>query len=199
MPYTKDVLIGAPDQGGTTGAILHADVGTTLPTINNVFSANAAWRNNFSGNEYVSEEGLTLTPSFSTNNIKDWSGATVRKVLNEFDGKILWQMLSTNEEAMKIAFGEDYVNATAATREHGKLLEVALGAHLADEQSFIFLMKDGDAKMAVVVPNGQITEVGETNFRSNDAIKWPVTLSCYPDENGQSIYIWTDDGQVTSA
>ena len=75
MPYTKDVLIGAPDQAGATGAILHADVGTTLPTIANVFSPDAAWRSNFDGNEYVSEDGLTLAPSISTNEIKDWSGA----------------------------------------------------------------------------------------------------------------------------
>ena len=198
MPYTKDVLIGAPDQAGATGAILHADVGTTLPTIATVFSPNAAWRSNFDGNEYVSEDGLTLAPSISTNEIKDWSGATVRRVLSAFDGKISWQMLSTNEEAMKIAFGDENVTATAATREHGKLLETGLGAHLPDRQSFIFLMKDGDAKMAIVVPDGQITEVGEVAFKSNDAIKWPVTLSCYPDSSGQSIYIWTDDGQVAS-
>lgn len=198
MPYTKDVLIGAPDQAGATGAILHADVGTTLPTIANVFSPDAAWRSNFDGNEYVSEDGLTLAPSISTNDIKDWSGATVRRVLSAFDGKISWQMLSTNEEAMKIAFGDKNVTATAATTGHGKLLETGLGAHLPDRQSFIFLMKDGDAKMAIVVPDGQITEVGEVAFKSNDAIKWPVTLSCYPDSSGQSIYIWTDDG-VASA
>ena len=198
MPYTKDVLIGAPDQAGATGAILHADVGTTLPTIANVFSPDASWRSHFDGNEYVSEDGLTLAPSISTNDIKDWSGATVRRVLSAFDGKISWQMLSTNEEAMKIAFGDENVTATAATTGHGKLLETGLGAHLPDRQSFIFLMKDGDAKMAVVVPDGQITEVGEVAFKSNDAIKWPVTLSCYPDSSGQSIYIWTDDGQVAS-
>ena len=199
MPYTKDVLIGAPDQAGATGAILHADVGTTLPTIETVFTPSASWRANFDGNEYVSEDGLTLAPSISTNDIKDWSGATVRRVLSAFDGKISWQMLSTNEEAMKIAFGDENVKATAATTGHGKLLETGLGAHLPDRQSFIFLMKDGDAKMAVVVPDGQITEVGEVAFKSNDAIKWPVTLSCYPDSSGQSIYIWTDDGQVASA
>ena len=100
---------------------------------------------------------------------------------------------------MKIAFGDKNVTATAATTGHGKLLETGLGAHLPDRQSFIFLMKDGDAKMAIVVPDGQITEVGEVGFKSNDAVKWPVTLSCYPDSSGQSIYIWTDDGQVASA
>ena len=198
MPYTKDVLIGAPDQAGATGAILHADVGTTMPTISTIFSS-TSWRSNFAGNEYVSEDGLTLAPSISTNDIKDWSGATVRRVLSAFDGKISWQMLSTDEEAMNIAFGDDNVTATAANTTHGKYLEVGLGAHLPDRQSYIFLMKDGDAKIAIVVPDGQITEVGEINFKSTDAIKWPVTLTCYPDSSGQSIYIWTDDGQVASA
>ena len=60
-------------------------------------------------------------------------------------------------------------------------------------------MKDGDARMVIVVPKGQVTENGETSFVSNGAVSWPVTLSCYPDESGKSIYVYTDDGEVESA
>ena len=59
-------------------------------------------------------------------------------------------------------------------------------------------MKDGDARIVIVVPDGQITEVGEVTFASNSAVSWPVTLSCYPDSTGTCIYILTDDGVVTA-
>ena len=59
-------------------------------------------------------------------------------------------------------------------------------------------MKDGDARIVIAVPDGQITEVGEVTFASNAAVGWNVTLSCYPDANGNSIYIMTDDGVVTA-
>lgn len=195
MPETRDVRVGMPDQG-TTGAILTAPIGTTLPDLSDITKAAVTLDEAFKGNEYVSEDGLTLSPAMSTNDIKDWSGATVRKVLASFDGTIAWTMISTNEEEMKTAWGDDFVTTKEATAEHGNQMKVALGAHLPDPKSFVFLMKDGDARMLIVVPNGQITEVGDIVFKAGEPVGWPVTLATAPDENNHSIYILTDDGQV---
>ena len=197
MPYTKDVRIGAPDQK-TTGAIKHAPLGTTLPSLSDVKVSGVTLDPAFTGDEYVSEDGLTLTPSMSTTDIKDWSGATVRKVLESFDGTLAWTMISTNEGSLGVAFGDGHVTHQAAALDHGTQNMVALGAHLPDPESFVFLMKDGDARIIILVPNGQVTEVGEVTFAANAAVGWNVTLSCYPDENGESIYIITDDGVVSA-
>lgn len=197
MPNVKDVRVGAPDQK-TTGAIKHAPVGTTLPTLSSITKAAVTLDPAFEGDEYVSEDGLTLTPSMSTTEIKDWSGATVRKVLETFDGTLAWTMISTNAGALGVAFGEDHVNANAATTTHGAQVSAELGAHLPEAQSWVFLMKDGDARIVIVVPNGQVTEVGETTFAANAAIGWNVTLSCYPDNSGECIYVYTDDGVTTA-
>ena len=196
MPNVSDVRVGAPEQS-TTGAIKHAPLGTTLPTLESISTSGVVLDNAFTGNEYVSEDGLTLSPSMSTSDIKDWSGAVVRKLLESFDGTLSWTMISTDENALKISFGDDYVTKNAATISHGTQLRAALGAHLPDEQSWVFLMKDGDARIVIVVPDGQITEVGDLTFKSNEAVGWNVTLSCYPDSAGHSIYIMTDDGVVT--
>ena len=64
MPNTKDVRIGAPDQK-TTGAIKHAPLGTTLPVLTDITTAAVTLNSAFVGDEYVSEDGLTLTPSMS--------------------------------------------------------------------------------------------------------------------------------------
>ena len=197
MPFTKDVRIGAPDQK-TTGAIKSAPLGTTLPSLSDVKKAAVTLDPAFAGNEYVSEDGLTLTPTMSTTEIKDWSGATVRKVLESFDGTLAWTMISTNENSLGVAFGSDHVTHNAAGSDHGEQNMVALGAHIPDARSWVFLMKDGDARIVILVPNGQVTEVGEVNFAANKAVGWNVTLSTYPDENGESIYIITDDGVVSA-
>ena len=198
MPYTKDVRIGAPDQK-TTGAIKHAPLGTTLPSLSSITPSGVTLDPAFIGNEYVSEDGLTLTPSMSTTDIKDWSGSTVRKVLESFDGTLSWTMISTNKNAMGIAFGASHVTESAASDSHGNQLKVELGAHLPDAESWVFLMKDGDARIVILVPNGQVTEIGEVTFAANAAVGWNVTLSCYPDDAGQCIYILTDDGEVTAS
>jgi len=197
MPYTSEVRVGAPDQS-TTGAIKYAPIGTPLPSLSNITPSAVSYDSAFQGNEYVSEDGLTLAPSMSTTEIKDWSGTSVRKVLESFDGTLSWTMISTNASALGIAFGADHITTQSATATHGNQVMAELGAHLPEPQSWLFLMKDGDARIVVLVPNGQVTEVGEVTFASNAAVGWNVTLSCYPDEDGECIYILTDDGQVTS-
>lgn len=197
MPNTKDVLIGAPEQK-TTGAIKHAPLGTTLPSLSDISTSGVTLNSAFVGDEYVSEDGLTLSPSMSTTDIKDWSKSTVRKVLDSFDGNLSWTMISTNEGALGVAFGAEHLTVNAAATTHGKQIKAELGAHLPEAQSWVFLMKDGNARVVVLVPNGQVTEVGEVTFSASAAIGWNVTLSCYPDSDGESIYILTDDGVVSA-
>lgn len=197
MPNVNDVRIGAPEQK-TTGAIKYAPVGTTLPELTDISTSGVNLNQAFTGNEYVSEDGLTLSPSVSTTDIKDWSGAVVRKVLETFDGTLSWTMISTNKSALGVAFGAEHIESNNAAQTHGNQVKAALGAHLPEEQSFVFLMKDGNARIVIVVPRGQVTEVGEVNFASNAPVGWNVTLSCYPDDDGASIYILTDDGVVTA-
>ena len=169
MPNVSDVRIGAPDQA-VTGAIKHAPLGTSLPELSDITVEEVDLDTAFTGNEYVSEDGLTLAPSISTTDIKDWSGATVRKVLESFDGTLSWTMISTNAGSLGIAFGAENIETEEATSEHGAQVQVALGARLPERQS----------------------------FASNAAIGWQVTLSCYPDDDGNSIYIMTDDGVVAA-
>ena len=197
MPSNADVRVGAPDQK-VTGAIKHAPKGTAIPALTDITKAAVTLNQAFTGDEYVSQDGLTLAPSMSTTEIKDWSGATVRKVLEDFDGTLSWTMISTNAGALAIAFGADHVTTAAATTTHGAQVQAALGAYLPEEQAWVFLMKDGDARIVIAVPDGQITEVGEVTFASNAAVGWQVTLSCYPDASGNCIYIMTDDGVTTA-
>ena len=197
MPSNADVRVGAPDQK-VTGAIKHAPKGTAIPALTDITKAAVTLNQAFTGDEYVSQDGLTLAPSMSTTEIKDWSGATVRKVRESFAGTLSWTMISTNAGALAIAFGADHVTTAAATTTHGAQVQAALGAYLPEEQAWVFLMKDGDARIVIAVPDGQITEVGEVTFASNAAVGWQVTLSCYPDASGNCIYIMTDDGVVTA-
>lgn len=197
MPKNTDVRVGAPDQK-VTGAIKHAPLGTVIPTLADIKKAGVTINSAFEGDEYVSEDGLTLSPSMSTTDVKDWSGATVRKLLESYDGTLHWTMISTNKGALAIAFGKDHVTSVTAGTDHGAQTMAALGAYLPEEQTWIFLMKDGDARIVIAVPDGQITAVGDVVFASNAAIGWDVTLSCYPDQNGNSIYIMTDDGVVAA-
>lgn len=193
MPKSTDVRVGAPDQLAS-GAIKHAPLGTTLPGVADVTVASVTLDPAFVGNEYVSSDGLTFTPEISTSDISEWGGAIVRKPIESANYTFSWTMISTNANALGIAFGMDNVDETPATKTDGTKLAVKLGARQPEAQSWAFLMKDGDARIVIIVPNGQVTEVGEVTFAATEAVGWNVTMTAYPDANGNNAYIYTNDG-----
>lgn len=185
------VLVGTADQTNATGAIFSAAIGTALPT-SAVDTLNVA----FTDSGYVSEDGLTFSPDLSTADINEWNGALVRRIKESFDGSLSWSHLETNEASLKNTFGDANVTVTAANSTHGLQYAVAINGDLPEAKSWVFKLKDGDNRMLVVVPNGQVTDIEDVSFTSSDAIMWGVTLSCYPDSTGNSLYIYTDDGQT---
>ena len=183
------VLVGAPDQTGVSGAILRAPLGTALPT-----DATTALTAAFVGGGYVSSDGVTITPELSTTGINDWSGAEVRKLLESFTGTVKFQLIQFDGDGAKLIFGEQAVTITPATTTKGTQVSIAIGGKLPDPGSWVFKMKDGLALIRVVLPNAQPTSWDELTFVNNAPIPLGTELSCYPDANGKSIYIYTDDG-----
>jgi hypothetical protein len=189
----SNVLTGAPDQL-TTGPILSAPRGTTLPD-----GLDAAIDAAFEDSGYISEDGLTLTPERSTEQVRDWSGSVVRELLTEFSAKLAWAHLETNEQSLKNYLGDDNVTVTEADAENGKRITALLRSAEMPRKPWLFKIKDGDSRVLIVVPDGQVSETGEVAFVKSGAITWPVTLATYPDSSGVNVYIYLDDGQVLTA
>lgn len=186
------VLVGAPDQSATTGAVNVAPMTAELPT------SAVSELTGFTPCGYVSEDGVTLTQDYSTNDLKDWSLGTVRSLLDEFTGEISFAFIQTGYDELCAIFGDDNVSLTEANATHGTQLKVSIGAHLADPAKYVFNMKDGDAKIRIVLPNAQAVPDGDITFVANAPINWGVKLTCNADAAGQSIYIYTDDGVVSA-
>ncbi|MEX1078881.1 MAG: hypothetical protein WED09_07220 [Homoserinimonas sp.] len=184
----KNVFVGAPDQA-TTGAILTGPETDTIPEQIDDFVETG-----LGDSGYVNEDGVTITPSDSTESIKDWSGAEIRRILTEFTGEIAWTHLELNAESARNYFGEDNVEVAAATETTGTQMRAALGKNQLPTKAWYFKVKDADRRVLVMVPHGTVASRGEIPLTATGAITLPVTLACLADAAGQSIYIFTDDG-----
>ena len=189
----NDIYVGMPEQS-TTGAIHMGATTLTAPT-----SAISELPSGYDASGYVNEDGLELTTDLSTTKIKDWSGSVVRELLDEFSGEITWNEMEFSETSLKHAFGESNVTVTPATATTHKQIKTAIKGEMPPQKSWVFDMKDGDKRMRIYVPNGQVKSSGTYSFKSNEVVVIPITLATYPDASGNSIYIFTDDGKVASA
>ena len=191
----KKVYIGTPDQSATTGAVLSGDVITTIPA--DIDAAITAITG-FTSSGYVSADGVTLSTELSTNDLQEWKGSVVRKLMESFTGTISLNLIQADYEGWCQAVGAENVTRIAATMTHGEQLHISLGAHMAAPKAWALKMKDGDSRMLVLVPNGQVVSNIEITFASSEAIALPLEISCNDDGTGESIHIYTDDGIVSA-
>lgn len=188
------VYAPTPDQSAATGAVAVAPVGTTAPT-----DAKTALASPWESSGYVSEDGLSVSVSKSTTPIKDWSKSTVRSILTDYEGTLTLSFLQVDEFSAKRVFGASNVTKTAATTTSSEVIKVAIGNQLPPEEAWCFSMKDGNRRVRVYVPRGQITEVGDIEFKPDAGQVIGGTISTYDDGTGHSIYVFWDDGEVASA
>lgn len=189
----KKVFAPTPLQSATTGAVAVAPEGTAMPT-----DARTALTSAWDDSGYVSEDGLSVTITRSTTPIRDWSKAAVRNLLTEFGGAIAVAFLQVDEFAAKRMFGDGNVTVTAATTTTSEVIKISIGAELPPIEAWCFSMKDGDARIRVLVPRGQMTDVNQIDFKPDAGNVIGGTLTAYDDGTGKSIYFIYDDGEVIS-
>lgn len=189
---SQKTFAGKPEQS-VTGAVATAPLGTTMPTTAGE-ALGAAW----TASGYVTEDGLSFSQDRSTTKIKDWSGSTIRSLLDEFSPTVQYSEAETSYETMCRMVGPENVTKVNATTGHGEQLKVSFGPNLPPAQAFCFSMKDEDRRMRLLVPNGQITAVDSVSFVRNDIVKWSFTLEANDDGTGHSMYLLTDDGETVA-
>lgn len=172
-----------------TGGVLYAPVGTPAP-VDAITALDAA----FTAAGYSTDKGLGQSEKIETKKIVDWGGDTVDILRTGLEVSFKFGFLEfLNPLTPRAIYGAENVTVTAATSGHGAQMKVAIGNRVAPHKAWVFDM--GTTKrIRIHVPDGQITELEDTDYKSDDLIGRGVTLSAYPDASGNSCYIFTDDG-----
>lgn len=189
---SANVLAGVPL---ATGGISMGPIGTALPT-----DATTALAAGFVKAGYVGEDGLTESADRSTEKIKAWGGDVVKVVQTDFSTTYTFTFMETlNTDVLKAVYGEDNVTVTAATPTTGTLRTVKVNADVLPHMAFVFEMKDGDARIRIAVPDGQVTEVGEITYNDGAVIAYEVTVEAFRDStlNANAVK-YLDDGKPTA-
>lgn len=172
-----NVTAGKPN---TSGAVFTAPAGTTLPT-----SASAALNSAFKDMGFVSEDGVTKSTSISTTTIKEWGGAPV---LVTQDEKIISVKLKLIEYKRKDV--HSFVHGSANVTEPSTgAITVKINAEDPGEQAIVIDMTlRGNIDYRMVIPRGKITAIGDTVYKSNEAVAYDITITTMLDDAGYAVY-----------
>ena len=165
---TKNVVAGKPL---ATGGVWSAPLGTSLPT-DETTTLNVA----FVSAGYIGEDGLTETQDRSTTKVRAWGGDTVKVLQTEFSLTYQFTFIeSVKGSVLGEVYGTD--NVTTVAGKHA----VKVTSDQLPHRAYIFEVKDDDARIRIVVPDGQITEVGEVTYSDGDVIGYQVTVEAFRD------------------
>lgn len=172
---------------GAVGMLYKAPVGTTLPSYPS--ASLSSWKEVGA----IDENGITWTPNKDSEPIRNWAKIIERLKASTEGGIIKFNLLYTNQDTFEFLFGEDNVEVTAATAEHGNLVSVDVEAGVsAPACALVFLMKDGDDMIMLASENATVTTLDDISFVPTDPILYGTSV-----ESAKWRYL-KDDGQVTS-
>ena len=172
MANTANVNVGKPDTG-VSGGGSSAPLGTTLPT-----DATTALDAAFTNYGFISEDGLTETNEKSSDKIKAWGGRIVKNLQTDSSASFAFSFIeSSNADVLKAICGEDNVTVD------GTNITAKFDLEQLPSRVWNFDVRDGDNRVRVSVPNGQITELGDVTYGDEDVIAYEVTVDA----------LWSDD------
>ena len=186
----KNVLVGIPDvSGGLWVSDLVSDT-ASLPKADTELATAG-----FTAVGFISEDGITEANERDTDKVKAWGGDTVRILQNEHTITYSFTFLEMgNPEVLKLLFGEDNIETS------GDTTTIKKNAKVLEHKTFVIEVLDGDKKIRLVVPDGQITETGERQFSHNAVLQVEVTIEAFSDADGNKGYEYhtavTDGGET---
>lgn len=163
-----------------TGGVYYAPDGTTLPT-----DATTALHATFLAGElgYVTEDGITQTIDSDTEQIRAWQNADlVREVQTSHDLKFALSLLETSNNTLEAYYGNFDPGTGTGT--------VEVKAEAGIRGSWVIHVVDGDAKIRIVIPDGQVVERGDVEYVNGAAVVYPITVTAYPDDNDVKAFIY---------
>ncbi len=164
---------GKPKVGG---GLYAAPAGTTLPA-----DATTALAEAFVCLGYVSEDGLKNSRE-NDEEIKAWGGDVVLRTMTD---KFTYTLIEAmNVDVLKHVYGAANVSGTLATG-----IEITANANAQEEMVFVadLAFNEGVLKR-IVVPRGQVTEVGEISYTDGEVVGYETTLQANADEDGNTHY-----------
>lgn len=190
-----------PDQivVGASGDVYVAPTATAAPT-DPITTLPGAWIKL----GLITENGIEQTPSTESNDIMAWqSFYPVRSVVTSRGFTIGFGLLQWSRTTFPFAMGGGTV--TTVPEDAGPPVVPAFHKYVPpapqnrDERSMVVEWQDGTKNYRLVIPRGEVSDLGTSNLVKSDASALPVTFKVLGGDVGDPWYLLTNDPAFAAA
>jgi hypothetical protein len=171
-----------------------ADLGTTAPV-----DVVAAWAAGWEFIGLLGEDGMTEAREQDSTDHYAWGSILVRNVRSRHkrtfvvnaleDTHLVFGLLNPGSTALTSAGPTPPTGTTTRT----------VKVPTSDPRAFGFELVDGDLTKRIVIPRGEVTEVGDRTFSDSEMDMRELTITVYPTSDGTLYTEITDDPQADTA
>lgn len=170
-----NVMVGKPN---SRGGIWVAPLTATVPT-----DATTALGADFKCLGFASEDGLTNSMSYESEEVKAWGGDTVLSMQTGFTDTFSVRLIEAlNEDVIKTIYNSANVSGSLSSQTEG--LSIKANNAIRDSYIWVYELTLGNRLKRIVIPSAKITELGEIAYRDNEPVGYDITLTAVPDASG---------------
>lgn len=163
----KNASLGKPMAGGM---VYVAPTGTALPT-----DATTALPDAYKSVGFISDDGVTNSTDTDTTTVTDAGGTTVINEISSYAESYQFAMMETAADALGVRF------ETSNVKTEGDKLTVDHKMPTGESKIYVFeILMTGNRVKRIVVPDGTVTEYGDTQYHAGDAILYDVNVGANP-------------------
>lgn len=170
-----------PGKPRVNGAVFRAPLGTPMPTdcVSELDSA-------FKDLGYVSDAGVINSNTAEKTQVYAWGGNQVMNATSKKpDTFALTFIEAINANVLKTAYGDAHV----IVNEGGKTITVEATSDDPEHASYVIDMAlKGGALKRIVIPKGELSEVGEIVYKDDEPIGYKLTIAALDDGSGKTHY-----------
>lgn len=151
-----------------------ADVGTTAPT-----TLAASFGVGWTAVGLLGDDGMTETREQDSSDHYAWGSILLRTIKSKH--KRTFRAVLMEDNATTFGLLNPGSSTTTATGVDTRVVK----APAANIKAFGFDLKDGGASVKrIIIPRGEVTEVGDAVYSDGDVTGHEVTITVYPDASG---------------
>lgn len=159
-------------KGKTGGYAFFAPLSATVPT-----SLDGELTADYFNLGYVSDDGITSTPSYDSEEHKDLNGDVVESGSSGYGLKVAMTLIETKKDVARVKYGDGNATDEAGVLTVHNKGTVGMRGHLVLE-----LVLKGKRRMRRVYPDIEMTELGEEKVASADLFGQEATWTSYKDD-----------------
>ena len=165
-----------------TGCIYRAPKTATIPTA----ADSSLNTTDYKCLGYIGEDGITNSNSRESDTFKAFGGDVILTNQTSYTDTFNFKLLEVlNSDVLGTVYGE--ANVTGSDLATGISVQANSG-ELTNYIWVIDLIMNGDTLNRIVIPDGKISEVGDTVYSGSDLVAYDVTVTAFPDSDGNTHY-----------